>query len=52
MDIYICHDIKEKQYFENNSLNPHASGLNPRTNERYWVYLKSDLFNKLNQKEE
>lgn len=52
MDIYICHDIKEKQYFENNGLNSHASGLNPRTNERYWVYLKSDLFNKLNQREE
>lgn len=47
MEIYICHDKNEKDYFLKNGLKHQAFGTNPRTKEKYWVYTKSDLFKKL-----
>lgn len=47
MKLYICHNELEKKYLYQNGIKHSASGKDPITREKYWVYIKTDYVNKL-----
>ena len=45
--IFVCYDVKQKKYFEENNEYNLIYGLHPKTHKTFWVYERNEHFNKL-----
>ena len=45
--IFICYDIKQKNFFEKNDEHNLIYGAHPKTHKLFWVYERNEHFNEL-----
>lgn len=49
MCIFTCYDKIQKKYFESQGLTSLIYGLHPKTMKIFWVFERTDYFNKVFQ---
>ena len=47
MCIFVCYDKTQKKYFESKGLKSLIYGLHPKTMKTFWVFERTDYFNKV-----
>lgn len=46
MDVYVCYDKTQRNFFRDKGIKDVVYGLHPKTNRMFWVFLQTEEFGK------
>ena len=47
MEVFVCYDITQRNYFRDKGLKDVVYGIHPKTYKNFWVFLQTEEFNRV-----